>query len=52
MVLRQHGVTLDDPRIGSSKAPLTNVMDPNGVRLELLEFAPESLQRKAIDAWK
>jgi hypothetical protein len=50
--LRQHGVILDDPRTGSSKAPLTNVVDPNGLRLELLEFAPDSLQRKAIDAWK
>ncbi len=50
--LRQHGVMLDEPRIGSSKAPLTNVTDPNGLRLELLEFAPESLQRRAIDAWK
>jgi catechol 2,3-dioxygenase-like lactoylglutathione lyase family enzyme len=50
--LRQQGVKLDDPRTGASKAPLTNVTDPNGVRLELLDFAPESLQRKAIEAWR
>jgi catechol 2,3-dioxygenase-like lactoylglutathione lyase family enzyme len=50
--LRQQGVKVDDPRTGASKAPLTNVTDPNGIRLELLDFAPESLQRKAIDAWK
>jgi catechol 2,3-dioxygenase-like lactoylglutathione lyase family enzyme len=48
--LRQHGVKLDDPRLGVAKSPLTNMVDPNGVRLELLEFGPESLQRKAIDA--
>jgi len=35
--LRQRGVKVDDPRVGASKAPLTNVMDPNGVRVELLE---------------
>ncbi len=51
-LLRERGVKVEDPRTGASKAPLTNVTDPNGVRLELLEFAPESMQRKAIDAWK
>jgi catechol 2,3-dioxygenase-like lactoylglutathione lyase family enzyme len=50
--LRQKGVKLDDPRTGSTNAPLTNVIDPNGVRLELLEYPPASLQRKAIDGWK
>jgi len=50
--LRQRGVKVDDPRTGASKAPLTNVTDPNGVRVEMLEFAPDSLQRKAIDSWK
>ena len=50
--LRQQGVKLDDPRTGLTNAPLTNVIDPNGVRLELLDYGPESLQRKAIDGWK
>jgi catechol 2,3-dioxygenase-like lactoylglutathione lyase family enzyme len=50
--LRQQGVKVDDPRVGSTKAPLTNVIDPNGLRLEILEFPPDSLQRKAIDSWK
>ena len=50
--LRKRGVKVDDARAGNSKAPLTNVVDPNGIRLELLEFAPESMQRKAIDSWK
>jgi hypothetical protein len=26
--------------------------DPNGIRLELLEFAPDSLQKKAIHSWR
>ncbi len=50
--LRQQGVKLEDIRTGSTKAPLTNVVDPNGVRREMLEYPPESLQRKAIEAWK
>lgn len=50
--LRQHGVKVDDPRITSSKSSITSVVDPNGVRLELLNILPDSLQRKAIDSWK
>src|SRR5579863_7526840 len=51
-VLRERGVKIDDPHSAATKAPLTNIIDPNGVRLELLEYPPESLQRKAIDGWK
>lgn len=50
--LRQRGVKLDDPRTGSTKTSITNATDPNGVRLELLDFLPDSLPRKAIDGWK
>ncbi len=50
--LRKRGVKVNDARAGNSGAPLTNVVDPNGIRLELLEFTPESLQKKAIDSWK
>jgi len=50
--LRQQGVKVDDPRTATTKAPLTNVIDPNGIRLELLDIAQGSMQRKAIDSWK
>jgi catechol 2,3-dioxygenase-like lactoylglutathione lyase family enzyme len=50
--LRQIGFKVDDPRTGTTKAPLTSVFDPDGVRIELVEFTPESMQRKAVDAWK
>src|SRR5579871_1256801 len=50
--LRQRGVKVDDPRTGSTKTSITNVVDPNGVRLELLDFLPGSLPRQAIDSWK
>jgi catechol 2,3-dioxygenase-like lactoylglutathione lyase family enzyme len=49
---RQRGVKVDDPRTGSTKTSITNVIDPNNVRLELLDFLPDSLPRKAIDSWK
>jgi methylmalonyl-CoA/ethylmalonyl-CoA epimerase len=51
-VLRERGLKMDNPISGGTKALLTNMFEPNGVRLELLEYPPESLQRKAIDGWK
>jgi catechol 2,3-dioxygenase-like lactoylglutathione lyase family enzyme len=50
--LRQRGVKVDDPRTGATKTSITNVIDPNGVRLEMLDFLPGSLPRQAIDSWK
>jgi catechol 2,3-dioxygenase-like lactoylglutathione lyase family enzyme len=49
--LRQQGIKIDDPRMGQSKASLTNMTDPDGVRLEMVEFLPDSLQTKAIESW-
>jgi catechol 2,3-dioxygenase-like lactoylglutathione lyase family enzyme len=50
--LRSRGVKIDDPRTGATKTSITNVIDPNGVRLEMLDFLPGSLPRQAIDSWK
>jgi catechol 2,3-dioxygenase-like lactoylglutathione lyase family enzyme len=50
--LRERGVKVDDPRIGSTKTSITNFTDPNGVRLELVDFLPGSLPRKAMESWK
>jgi len=50
--LRKRGVKVEEPRAGNSKAPLTNMVDPNGIRFELLEFPPDSMQKKAIDTWR
>jgi catechol 2,3-dioxygenase-like lactoylglutathione lyase family enzyme len=50
--LRQRGVKVDDPRTGATKTSITNVTDPNGVRLEMLDFLVGSLPRKAIEDWK
>ena len=51
--LRRTGVKVKDvtpsPRSG---ALITNEIDPEGIRAELLEFGPASVQRKAMAAWK
>jgi catechol 2,3-dioxygenase-like lactoylglutathione lyase family enzyme len=53
-MFRANGVTASDPGAPSafSHARLANVTDLNGVRIELAELTPESLQKKAIDSWK
>lgn len=51
---RQRGATATDPTGPSafSKAMLANVTDLNGLRIELAELGPDSLQRKAMESWK
>jgi hypothetical protein len=50
--LRERGIKVADPRTGSTKTSITNVTDPNGVRLELVDFLAGSLPKKAMDDWK
>jgi catechol 2,3-dioxygenase-like lactoylglutathione lyase family enzyme len=50
--LRRDGIEVKDPFIGVSKALITNIVDPDGVHLELLELTPESSQGRAMAAWK
>ncbi len=50
--LQREGLKVENVHLGGTKARISNTLDPNGVRLELLAYPPESLQRKAIDAWK
>ena len=51
--LRKGGLQVQDPTLSErTKARLAQSTDPSGVRLELLELGPDSLHRKAMDAWK
>ena len=50
--LRGRGVKVDDPRTGATLTSITNAIDPDGVRLELLDFLAGSLPRKAMEDWK
>ncbi len=51
-MFKQRGVNVSEIRVSPTKAILSNVTDPNGIRVELLELPPESLHRQAMDRWK
>ena len=50
--LRTHGVAAGDPGRTPANAEFVRIADRDGVPIEMLELGPESLQRKAINAWK
>jgi len=50
--LKQRGVTVEEARASSTQSLIANVTGPGGVRIELSELTPESLQRKAMDGWR
>jgi catechol 2,3-dioxygenase-like lactoylglutathione lyase family enzyme len=51
--LRQAGADVADARSGGATGSrLTNVKDPNGIRLEIVEQPTGSLMRKAMESWK
>ena len=50
---RQGGLTVGNPSVSErTKAVIAQAEGPNGLRMELLEFGPDSLQRKVMNAWK
>lgn len=51
--LKAAGAMVQDVRVsGPTKALLSNIMDPNGIRIELIELTPDSLHKKAEESWK
>ena len=51
--LRTHGLMARDPNVSQrTNARISTVQTGPGVSFELLEFPPDSLARKAMDAWK
>jgi hypothetical protein len=51
-MFKQRGANVSEIRPSGTKAILSNVTTPTGVRMELLELPPESSHRKAMDRWK
>jgi catechol 2,3-dioxygenase-like lactoylglutathione lyase family enzyme len=52
-MLKARGADVKEITLSSgTKAILSNVIDPNGVRMELLELPPESLHRQAMNSWR
>ena len=50
--LRDRGVTAPAPALTPARAAFTRIADRDGVQIEVMEFGPDALQRKAMDAWK
>ena len=51
-LFRSQGLEVADARLSSnSRAFITNVIDPNGIRMELAELTEDSLVTKAMNAW-
>ena len=51
-MFKQRGANITEPRVSATKAILSNITDPNGVRIELAELPPESSHRQAMERWK
>jgi catechol 2,3-dioxygenase-like lactoylglutathione lyase family enzyme len=49
--LKGTNVKVAEPRVGRTNATVAEVEVPDGVNVELLQFGPESMQRKAIESW-
>jgi len=51
-MFKERGAKVDPIRVSPTKAILSNITDPNGVRIELAELPPESQHRQAMERWK
>jgi catechol 2,3-dioxygenase-like lactoylglutathione lyase family enzyme len=51
-MFKARGANTTEITLSGTKAILSNVIDPNGVRMELLELPPESLHRQAMERWR
>ncbi|HXJ02011.1 MAG TPA: VOC family protein [Micropepsaceae bacterium] len=50
-MFKARGAMVSDINLSGTKAILSNVTDPNGVRMEMAELPPESLHRQAMNRW-
>ena len=50
-LFKQRGANIGDIRVSPTKVILNNIMDPDGVRIELAELVPESEHYKAMERW-
>ena len=51
-MFKERGAEVTEIRLSSTNAVLSNVIDLNGIRMELAELPPESLHRQAMERWK
>jgi len=50
--LKERGVKVEEPRVRPDDSSVANATDPNGIRIEMFEFGPQSPQGKASASWK
>ena len=51
-MFKGRGANVLETRVSPTKAILSNVVDPNGIRMELAELPPESFHRQAMERWR
>ena len=51
-MFKARGAAVGDTNVSGTKAILSNIVDPNGIRTELAELPPESLHRQAMERWR
>jgi len=51
-MFKQRGANVSEIRTSPTKAILSNITDPHGIRIELAELPPESQHRQAMERWK
>ena len=48
---KARGAEVGDVNVSGTKALLSNITAPNGIRIELAELPPDSLHRQAMNRW-
>jgi catechol 2,3-dioxygenase-like lactoylglutathione lyase family enzyme len=50
-MFKARGADVSDINVSGTKAILSNITAPNGIRMELTELPPDSLHRQAMNRW-
>jgi catechol 2,3-dioxygenase-like lactoylglutathione lyase family enzyme len=51
-MFKARGANVGPTNLSGTKAILSNIADPNGIRMELAELPPDSLHYQAMQRWK
>ncbi len=51
-MFKARGAAVGETTVSGTKAILSNIVDPSGIRMELAELPPESLHRQAMERWR
>ena len=51
-MFKARGANVGDVNVSGTKAILSNITAPDGIRIELAELPPDSLHRQAMSRWK